>query len=78
MDSILKDTSMTVPLRVYVGYDPIDDRAFKVCEYTLLKHASIPVEIIPIWDLPLRKLGIYRRPYRVSDGEAEGEINGQM
>lgn len=69
---------MTAPLRVYVGYDPIDDRAFKVCEHTLRKHASIPVEIIPIWDLPLRKLGIYRRPYRVSDGEAEGEINGQM
>ncbi len=69
---------MTDPLRVYVGYDPIDDRAFKACEHTLRQHASIPVEIIPIWDLPLRKLGIYWRPYRVSDGKAEGEINGQM
>lgn len=69
---------MTKPLRVYVGYDPIDDRAFKVCEHTLREHASIPVEVIPIWDLPLRKAGIYSRPYRVSDGAAEGEINGQM
>lgn len=69
---------MTDPLRVYIGYDPIDDRAYKVCAHTLREHASIPVETVPIWDLPLRKLGIYWRPYRVSDGKAPGETNGQM
>ena len=65
-------------MRVFVGYDPIDEKAFQVCQHSLLSHASIPVEIEKIWDKPLRQRGIYWRPYRVSDGKSDGEINGQM
>ena len=65
-------------LRCFIGYDPIDAKAYEVAEKSLLKHASIPLQIERVWDRDLRKTGIYWRPYRVSDGKAEGEINGQM
>lgn len=66
------------PFRVYVGYDLVDDKAFQVCKQSLLEHATIPVEVIPIWDRPLREKEIYWRPYRVSNGTENDEINGQM
>jgi len=70
------------PLKVYIGYDPIDDKAFNVCRYSLLKHATIPVEIIPIWDRPLREEEIYWRGVSVDNGLDNGlvsdKVNGQM
>lgn len=66
------------PFRVYMGYDPIDDRAFRACSHSLQAHATIPVEIVPIWDRPLRQAEIYWRAHRVSDGIGEPFVNGQM
>lgn len=66
------------PFRVYVGYDPVDDNAFRVCEQSLRAHATIPVEVIKVWDRPLRQAEIYWRSYRVSGGLDGGERNGQM
>lgn len=56
---------MTV--RVYVGWDQRDFLAYQVCRKSLLKHASIPVEIIPLKDWELRQKGIYWRPYNVDE-----------
>lgn len=64
------------PFKVFVGYDPIDDKAFKVCEHSLRKHASIPVDIIPVWDRPLRQREIYWREYEVRSSAVSA--NGQM
>ena len=57
-------------IRCYVGYDPRDDNAYKVCTRSLRKNASVPVEIIPLYDWELRKKGIYYRGYRM-DGSGQ-------
>lgn len=57
-------------LKVYIGWDPRDDKAFKACVASLLDHSSIPVNIIPLLDHELRRAGVYWRSYAV-------ERNGQ-
>ncbi|GJZ87381.1 CDI-like protein [Tanacetum coccineum] len=48
--------------RIYIGYDPKEDVAYEVCRYSLLKHSSIPLEIIPIKQSILREQNLYTRP----------------
>ena len=55
----------TRPFRVYMGWDPRDAYAYRVASWSLQKHASIPIEIIPVVDRDLRNRGIYWRSYRV-------------
>ncbi|XP_042049519.1 protein CDI-like [Salvia splendens] len=47
--------------KIFVGYDPREDIAYEVCRYSLLKRASIPIEIFPIKQSELRELGVYWR-----------------
>jgi len=35
-------------LRVFIGYDEREADAYAVCEYSLRRHASIPVEVVPV------------------------------
>ncbi|RVW77607.1 Protein CDI [Vitis vinifera] len=49
------------PFKIFVGYDPREDIAYEVCRYSILKRASIPVEVIPIKQSELRKKGLYWR-----------------
>lgn len=58
-------------LKVFIGFDPKDANAFRVCEKSLRDHASIPVEVIGLRDHELRQKQIYWRSYRVDQ-------NGQM
>ncbi|KAL4199362.1 hypothetical protein AMTRI_Chr03g50770 [Amborella trichopoda] len=48
-------------LKIFVGYDPKEDLAFEVCRYSILKRATIPVEVIPIKQSDLRAKGLYWR-----------------
>lgn len=50
-------------LRVYIGWDERDVLAYEVCRASLLAHASIPVEIVPLKHWELRRRGLYRRAY---------------
>ncbi len=54
-------------LRVYIGWDQRDAVAFEVCKASLLKHASIPIEIVALKDWELRGKGVYWRPYQVDE-----------
>ncbi|KAF5200903.1 Cdi-like protein [Thalictrum thalictroides] len=47
--------------KIFVGYDPREDLAFHVCRYSILKRATIPVEVIPIKQSDLRSSGLYWR-----------------
>ena len=58
-------------LKVFVGFDPRDWAAYNVAVRSLLKHASIPVTVIPLVDRDLRRRGIYTRAYSV-------DSHGQM
>lgn len=49
------------PFRIYVGYDPKEDLAYEVCKYSLLKRASVPIEVHPIKQSELRSQGLYWR-----------------
>lgn len=63
-------------MKVFIGWDYRDARAFQVAQESLRKYTK-KATIIPVVEQDLRKKGIYWRPYRVSDGVGEGEINGQ-
>ena len=65
-------------MKVYIGWDQRDIAADRVCKSTLLKHASIPVDIINIKEFEMRARGLYWRPYHVCDGISSDYPNGQM
>lgn len=58
-------------LRVYVGYDPRDHDAYRVCRHTLIENASCKVAVHPLKDWELRAAGIYWRGYHV---DAKGQM----
>ena len=61
---------MSDPLRVYMGWDPRDTLAFEVAAHSLRKHASIPVEIVPLKDWELRAQGwFYRSAWINEEGQ---------
>lgn len=49
------------PFRVFIGWDSREDIAYQVAKKSLLDHASIPVEVIPIRLAELIERGLYRR-----------------
>uniref|UniRef100_A0A0E0M9Q9 Hexosyltransferase n=1 Tax=Oryza punctata TaxID=4537 RepID=A0A0E0M9Q9_ORYPU len=49
------------PFRVFVGYDPREDEAYEVCRRSLLRHATVPVDVRPIRQPELRAAGLYWR-----------------
>lgn len=55
------------PLRVFIGWDPRDDVAAKVCRDSLLAKSSIPLDIKLLKLHELRKPG-FRRAYFVDEG----------
>lgn len=49
------------PFRVYVGWDSREEIAYDVCRHSLLRHASIPIEVIALKQNELRARGLYTR-----------------
>ena len=47
------DDAAVRPLRVFIGTDPSQKVAHQVLAHSIRKHATIPVEITPMIDLPL-------------------------
>ncbi|QDY71186.1 glycosyltransferase [Qingshengfaniella alkalisoli] len=52
---------MTPALKIYVGHDSREDIAWQVCQHSILRNASSPVEIHPLKQPALRELGLYTR-----------------
>lgn len=50
------------PLKVYLGYDSREPRAYKVAEASLLANASVPVDVTPLNSQRLAEHGLLRRP----------------
>ena len=48
-------------LTVYIGWDSREPIAADVCRYSILEHASIPVDIVMLKQNDLRKRGLYWR-----------------
>ena len=49
------------PFPVYVGWDSCEDIAYQVCRHSLLRNASVPLDIIPLVQGDLRAKGLYTR-----------------
>ena len=49
------------PFRVFIGWDSREPEAYDVAAQSLKRHASIPVEVMPIKQEDLRAQGLYRR-----------------
>src|SRR5690349_16904212 len=52
---------MDKPFKIFIGYDQREVEAFYTCAYSIVKHATIPVEIYKLDKEPLVKAGVYRR-----------------
>lgn len=59
-------------MRIFIGYDPRDDLAYRVCEASLREKSSTPLEIVPLKEWELRKRGLFWRTYRVETGPGGG------
>jgi len=59
-------------LKIYVGYDSREDIAWQICRFSLLRHASQPIEVYPLKQTTLRELGLYNRPL---DSKASTEFS---
>jgi len=63
---------------VFIGWDPRDDLAARVCAASIRRHASKPVTIRFLRAHELRRQGLYRRAYRVEEsGQMVDEIDGR-
>lgn len=49
------------PLRIFVGYDSHEEVAWEVFRHSILRRASVPVEVIPLKRAELQKRGVYWR-----------------
>ena len=57
-------------MRIYIGWDSREDIAYQVCRESILKHASIPVEIVPLKQEQLREsCDYYRKPDKLASTE---------
>ena len=50
------------PLRIFVGWDSREDIAFQVSKASLERHASVPLQVVPLVQAELRAAGLYHRP----------------
>jgi len=55
-------SSIDIVPKIFVGYDSREDVAWQVCRHSLLRHATGPIEVIPLKQPTLRELGLYTRP----------------
>ncbi|KAI5017400.1 hypothetical protein ZWY2020_042288 [Hordeum vulgare] len=49
------------PFRVFVGYDPREHEAYEVCRRSLIRHATVPLDVRPVRQPDLRASGLYWR-----------------
>ena len=62
--------------RVYIGHDPREESAFRVCQASLRAHCS-EVDISRVALGPLRRAGLYRRSFFVDSGQPYDATDGR-
>jgi hypothetical protein len=55
-------------MRIFVGYDPREVPAVTVCARSLVRHASVPLDITKLDLRELRDAGLYQRPHEYREG----------
>tara|TARA_R110000787_G_scaffold155645_1_gene269388 strand:+ start:5166 stop:5906 length:741 start_codon:yes stop_codon:yes gene_type:complete len=54
---------------VYIGYDAREDLYSRVLEYSIKKYSSSPINIVPIKQDTVRRMGMYHRTGVLEDGQ---------
>lgn len=63
---------------IYVGYDPREELAYQVCEYSLQKHSQNSCQITPLIHRDLRSRGFFNREWLVdSKGQYSDTRDGK-
>lgn len=57
-------------MKWFVGSDDREKDAYDVCVYSMRRHASIPLDIMPLKHRQLRKAGLFHREWRI-DGKGQ-------
>ncbi len=52
---------MDKPFKIFIGFDEREVEAFYTAAYSIMRHATIPVEIYKLDKVPLVKAGVFRR-----------------
>ncbi len=60
---------------IYVGYDIREDEPYEVLKYTAKKHASGPINIYPIKQDLLRRIGLYRRAWQLGSSSLPSPVD---
>lgn len=61
----------------FIGYDEREKPAYEVCSATLKRHASVPLDVYVLDQLPLREDGIYRRTFSVEGEQRIDAVDGR-
>lgn len=61
---------------VFIGYDPRESDAFKVCASSITRNSSVPVKIRALKLDELRQSGLYTRDMQIKDGRLWDTISG--
>lgn len=56
-------------MRIFLGYDPAEDMAYRVARFSIEQRASGPVRVSPIKLSDLKRADLYRRPTTKKDGQ---------
>lgn len=64
-------------LIVYIGYDSREPEAFEVARYSIIKHASVPVNIVKLDQQALRRAGLFKRTEAMIHGQRYDMIDGK-
>jgi hypothetical protein len=67
---------MTDFREIFIGFDPKEEEAYKVCEYSIRKRASCPVEVKPVIMSEMIGHELYNRPTSIRDGVMFDDISG--
>ena len=66
---MMMDSDISRMPTVYIGYDSREEPYYNVLKYSILKHASGPVNIVPLMQDSVRLSGLYRRGKILDEGK---------
>ena len=64
-------------IRVFIGFDPLEETAALVCERSLRDHASQPVMVEFLDQERLRLAGLYQRPFHAQEAQRYDSFDGR-
>jgi len=64
-------------LPVWIGWDSREPEAAEVCKSTLIKHASIPIHVRTLKEIPLQHAGLYKRRWVHNGTQKVDTVDGK-